>query len=739
MAKLDRSLALAGVEGSPAVQALARRIVGSLADAITFTPLDAEARTFEYEARNGRLRIASTDAISASVGLHRYLREVCHRSVGWDTTLPLPVLELPAADRRSVTARVEEGIHLNPCTFSYTFPYWTWDEWEPEIDWLALHGITMPLAYVGHEAVLLESYRRLGLAESEVLEYLGGPGYLPFQYMGCLDSFAGPMSRSWVDEHLALGRRILDRQRELGMTPILPAFAGSIPERLAPTKVTRREWVGFPTFFLDPRDSLYREIGATIVQVQRELLGTDHLYSADPFIEMLPVSSDPGYPAAVASATLAGLEQGDPDARWVLQAWPFSYHRDYWTPEQVRDLLDAIPDERLYVLDLWGEMDPQWVRLEGFSEKPWAWCALLNFGGRTDLIGDLERMINSADRAVSSSSKPTGIGMSTEAILNNPAYFELVTDQIWVKTPDLTDWIDAFADERYGAGASVDLRHAWRDLSRSVYQTGNQVVFSRQWSGVLPRRPSFIGLDAIDGLRAAASDALWYDPITLARAWERLLAAAEADPSLADGPLGHDLVDVAAAAMSRVADRLHFDLVVATIERGERDALATDRFLALFDDLDRVLATRPEFTLGQWEVQAASWARDGDERRILLDNVRRILTVWDRPSSPYLDDYAGRLWAGLVGGYYRRRWEIWCELLDPSVLADPSRGEVELQRRMEGWAAAFIDDGVSVVHDALGDVVSESRRLFDRYGRTLREARLQPETRHEVPERDAGG
>ena len=38
---------------------------------------------------------------------------------------------------------------LNYCTFGYTMPWWTWQDWERFIDWMALNGITTPLAATG--------------------------------------------------------------------------------------------------------------------------------------------------------------------------------------------------------------------------------------------------------------------------------------------------------------------------------------------------------------------------------------------------------------------------------------------------------------------------------------------------------------------------------------------------------------------------------------------------------------
>ena len=71
---------------------------------------------------------------------------------------------------------MREGYYLNFCTFSYTMPYWDWTDWEREIDWMALHGITMPLAITGHEAALHAAYSALGLDDDAIRELPGRAG-----------------------------------------------------------------------------------------------------------------------------------------------------------------------------------------------------------------------------------------------------------------------------------------------------------------------------------------------------------------------------------------------------------------------------------------------------------------------------------------------------------------------------------------------------------------------------------
>ena len=138
---------------------------------------------------------------------------------------------------------------------------------------------------------------------------------------------------------------------------------------------------------------------------------------------------------------------------------------------------------------------------------------------------------------------------------------------------------------------------------------------------------------------------------------------AERHPDALSGELGHDLVSVAATAISRACDRLVVDVVRAWTSSSDELVAAGDRLLTALDDLDGLLSTRPEFRLVTWERAATAHAHDADEARILLDNARRIVSVWDTIDKLPLTDYSARLWSGLVGGLYRERWRVWIEEL----------------------------------------------------------------------------
>ncbi len=105
----------------------------------------------------------------------------------------------------------------------------------------------------------------LGLTDDEIRGYFTGPAHLPWHRMQNIDRWQGPLPVSWLDGQEELQRKIVRRERELGMRTVLPAFAGHVPQaikRIFPTPDIRSlgEWAGFKepyTYsFLNPMNTI---------------------------------------------------------------------------------------------------------------------------------------------------------------------------------------------------------------------------------------------------------------------------------------------------------------------------------------------------------------------------------------------------------------------------------------------------------------------------------------------------
>ena len=99
-------------------------------------------------------------------------------------------------------------------------------------------------------------------------DHFAGPAFLPWQRMGNLNSFGGPLPIGWTKFTLNLQHQILTRMRGLGMTPVLPAFSGFVPTAFEvhypKSKFHHESWMWFnQTVMLDPLDSGINE-GASL-------------------------------------------------------------------------------------------------------------------------------------------------------------------------------------------------------------------------------------------------------------------------------------------------------------------------------------------------------------------------------------------------------------------------------------------------------------------------------------------
>lgn len=116
--------------------------------------------------------------------------------------------------------------------------------------------------------------------------------------MGNFQGWSGPLSDNWHRYQAVLQKQILKRMRNLGMLPILPAFAGHVPSaitRVYPNATVSRltDWGRFNdtyccTTFLEPSDPLFVRIGSAFIREYAAEFGTDHFYNTDLFNEMTP-------------------------------------------------------------------------------------------------------------------------------------------------------------------------------------------------------------------------------------------------------------------------------------------------------------------------------------------------------------------------------------------------------------------------------------------------------------------
>ena len=80
---------------------------------------------------------------------------------------------------------------------------WTWERWQQEIDWMALHGINMPLQIVGLDVVWKKLLTQdLGYTDDEANQFIAGPCFQAWWGMNNLEGWGGPNPDWWYATNL---------------------------------------------------------------------------------------------------------------------------------------------------------------------------------------------------------------------------------------------------------------------------------------------------------------------------------------------------------------------------------------------------------------------------------------------------------------------------------------------------------------------------------------------------------
>jgi alpha-N-acetylglucosaminidase len=669
---------------------------------VEFIPAEDGRDVFEIESRGGQIVLRGNKSVSIAAGLNWYLKDYCncHFSLkGRQMAVPKPLPVVEPKLRR--VSQDQWRYFLNYCSFGYSLPWFDWADWERLIDWMALNGVNAPLSVTGQEAVWREAGKRLGFTDADLGDFLAGPPYLPFGWMGCLDGWGGPLPRSWVERRAALQQQILARERALGMTPVLQGFTGHVPPattRLFPdARMHKVKWIEWETLLLDPLDPLFPRFATTFLEEQRRLFGTDHLYAADTFIEMTPPSGDTNFLASIARAIYGGMSNADPNAVWVLQGWTFYNQGQFWTQPRIEAFLNAVPDSQMLVLDLFCDVTPVWNRTRGFYGKPWAWCAVQTFGDCVYIGGALNRVHSDLPSARRDplGQNLSGIGFVNEGLDYNPIMFDYLFEQAWrSESVDLDHWVRQYARRVCGA-AHPESEAAWRILQETAFTGLHQVA------PAYTQAPSLtVGGDPP------------YSNERLAQAWKHLLAAAHPGP-VSDAFQFHLLMVTRQVLGNFSADLARQAAEAWRVKDRDRFAAASARMLELIRDLDTLLATRPEFLLGKWLADARRWG-DTDAGKDRLEwNARRVITMWGQ--TPAIRDYSRREWSGMLGSFYLKRWEKFYEALAESLASGKAFDQAVFDRDLQRWELDWASSHASHPVSTVGDTVTVSQRLWGKY------------------------
>jgi alpha-N-acetylglucosaminidase len=671
--------------------------------------------TYEIESKSGKIYLRGNDGIAAASALNHYLKNYAHCGINWNVSKivlqhPLPLI--PQKIRK--ISPYQYRYYLNYCTFNYTMSWWNWERWQKEIDFMALNGINMPLAILGQNSIWNRVYNSMGFTVKQLEKFFPGPAYFSWFWMGNLDGYGGPLPINWMKSHEELQKKILRRERELGMTVVLPAFTGHVPpdfkDKFPQTKLIKTIWDDDefgPVYSIDPADTMFTFIGKKYLKEQTKIYGTDHFYSSDTFNENKPPSNDTTFLSNISKKVYSSMWQVDSSAVWVMQGWMFAVDNKFWRPPQIKALLSAVPNDKMIILDLWSEHRPVWDKTEAYYGKGWIWCMLHNFGGKLGLFGDIETIANSPvkTRFNTKSGKMIGIGITAEGIEQNPAIYSLMLDNVWrTDTIKTLDWLIDYSYARYGK-KNKNAEEAWKILHRTVYNENS--IGSPET--IIALRPE---LNKGTGKLFSALK-LPYSPKDLLTAWDYFISAASELKN--NEGFKYDLVDLSRQVLSNYSNELYKKMMGAFKEKNIKKVKDLgDKLLTVADDLDILLNSRDEFLLGKWINDAKKWGENQNEKKLYEKNAKDLVTLWGNKNS-ILHEYARKQWAGLIKDFYKPRWEKFIQILISCLENNTEFNQNSYDTMIKDWEWGWVNGNKSYRDKSYGNPIEITKLLHKKY------------------------
>ena len=696
---------------------------------------------YRVRVKGGRLRVEGSSPVAVVRGTYAYLNRLGLLSVSWEGVRGAPIAALANYQGPRVESPFLNRFYLNTCTYGYTTPWWGWPRWESEIDWMAAHGIDMPLALEGQEFVWRALWREQGLDDATISRSLSAAPFLPWQRMGNIEAYRAPLQPGWIEKKHALQLRILGRMRALGMKPVLPAFAGYVPkafaERHPEARIYRmRAWEGFhETYWLDPSDPLFAKLAARFMQLYTATYGPGDHYLADAFNEMVPPIADDGsdarsgsYGDATANKAAAqaaalprnvrdrrlaaygerlyrSITAAAPGATWVMQGWLFGADKHFWTPDAIAAFLSRVPDQGMLILDIGNDRYPGvWRDTAAFNGKPWVYGYVHNYGGGNPIYGDLQFYRDDISAIVSDPrhGRLSGFGLFPEGLHTNSVVYEAAYDLAW-KNGDasLTDWLTHYTRARYGKSTPA-LIAAWQDIAAGAYQTR---YWTPRWWKDRAGAYLFFKRPALDSDNYPDAPG---DPARLRRGIEGMLKQA---PALhASALFTADLVDFTRHYASlRLDDALRHavtDYRAGDVAAGDR-AVAQVRTLALA--IDHMIGAQPE-SLGSWIADARAYADTPEEAKAYMEDAKAQVTLWGGDGN--LADYASKAWQGMYANFYLPRWMLFLNRLRAAVVAGKPLDEATTRRAIIGWERQWVADDALHRQQRPRDAIGDARALM---------------------------
>ncbi|MBR4050163.1 MAG: alpha-N-acetylglucosaminidase C-terminal domain-containing protein [Clostridia bacterium] len=591
--------------------------------------------TWSYEPAEGKVLIKGGNAVDMSVAYYAFLRDNCGGYFDVDHALKVGEFKLPEEKKEGVIEK-KYRICFEYTAFSCAACWWSWERWENEIDFMAMNGVNMPLSVVGTEAVWLKTMKDLGIKEDLALAGISGPAFWGWQLYNCFDGYLPQSSAATVDKRIELGRKIIEREKQLGMTPVMHGYSGYISRNFIQSKIRVRvnktdEWCLFPKqYHIIVRDTTFHRIGTLYYRNLGLLLGEGCYFLADPFTAHEPAKRDSAFLAGVGAAIYKLISDQDENAVWVVHS------------SSVRDsMFRAVPKENVLIIGSKEESESS--RFEGFE---FVVGSQFNNADVTSIHGDFN-----AVSGVCASENTSGVGVFSDGAYSNEA-FRQFSYSAMSGAKNVDSWLETYAKNRYRTDKKEALE-ALQLLKKSCWREGQPV---REHGSAICTRPTTLLRHTSVG---DSGNDIPYDIADVFAAAKKLL---EAQGKTYEYEL--DVCDALRQALSDLANTVCKKALegykTKNVEQFETNS---NLFLSIIEDMDRLLMTKKEFALPHYLELARSFGNSPEESENFEINILAQITSFGPIKDSVLYDMCWKEWAGVLNTFYAKRWRAFFETL----------------------------------------------------------------------------
>ena len=605
----------------------------------------------EYFSRDGKIVLRGNNCISIAHAYWCYLKKYCaaYFSHCSSFSVEISIDEAPLPDEKfRKVIKQKKRVYLDYITYSNSMWTWGWDEWEKELDMMAMKGINLALNVVGNDAVLFNALVRCGLSDRSAAYFISGPAFYAWQMTGKIDSYLPRNDYENYEKQLSLAKKIYDRMTELDIEPILSTFNGQISEKIIKLfgKVKNyktAQWQSFPsTKKIDILDERFKILMREYIFFQEERIGKADYYMCDYFCNFEYKTYKEKYitPLAVRYDSIINFCV---ESKRPCIVFPSDGYNKYF--------LSGIKNCDTLVIDLDGTMFEKSNHFDSFD------CVIGNSHNNSphaSLRGDMKKLAENEYASLSEKHQNVaGVGFFPESIDQNPMYQELMFD---IMTSDgeinLNEWLKDYVFRRYKQ-KSQNIENAYRLLIDTCYSKENSKT---DLGSTLCSRPvpQLRHTSPYDTVKAQ------YNNRVLFKALKMLY-----EDGIDSMNMKYCLVFVCVCVLDNFANEVYEKIMKFYFDRnGNEIDKQVKTFLEIFDDVDDLLTSFEKTNAKSvFDVLQSISANDEDEKSNTL-NYLSSHTIWGPLTFDCRRfDYNWIYLSEFLIKYYATRWAKFFEYL----------------------------------------------------------------------------